>query len=185
MSTSGRTKGAAAALLPRGNAGEALEENREASEGGAAEAVDGLSIVAYGDDAAMVPRQTPKKLDLRDVRVLEFVHQNVAVTLAERGGKGRVPVQQMYGIQQLHAECKHAAFAKQSVARPIGARDLPLFADRLFANTPFVLGQPVFLSLVAFRQRFGIALVIVRCNQLVLAAREKLHKIAQELPRFG
>ena len=75
------------------NAGKALEEDREASKRGAAEPVDGLRAIAYGDHVAMVRRQFPEQLDLRDVGVLEFVHQNVSVARAQRVAKSEIALE--------------------------------------------------------------------------------------------
>src|SRR5712691_10960679 len=95
------------------NAGEALQENGEAPERGAAKAVYRLRVVAYGDDVAMVRGELPEQLDLGDVGVLEFVHQDVAITCAERAGKSRFAAKQMDGVEHLHAKREQVALAKQ------------------------------------------------------------------------
>src|ERR1700751_3842718 len=72
------------------NAREALQENSEAPERSAAKAVYRLRVIADGDDIAMLPRQLPEQLDLSDVGILKFIHQDVAISRAKGGGKSRI-----------------------------------------------------------------------------------------------
>jgi len=104
---------------------------------------------------------------------------------AQRGAKRGIALQQTNRLRQLHPKGQHVAFAKQVVARAIGASDLPLLGKGLLADAPFVFGKRIFLERVRFGQGLGIAFVILRRDQLILAAREKLHEIAQELTRLG
>ena len=85
----------------------------------------------------------------------------------------------------MHPKRQHVALAKQAVAGAIGARDLALLGKGFLADAPFVFGKRIFLARVRFGQGFGVAFVILRRDQFILAAREKLHEIAQELPRLG
>ena len=64
------------------NSAEALQENREAAEGSAAETIDGLVVVTDRNDISTVAGQQPEQLELDDVGVLEFVHQNVTKLIA-------------------------------------------------------------------------------------------------------
>ena len=132
----------------------------------------------------MIRRELPEQFDLGDVSVLEFVHQDVAIARAERRGYVEIAAQQMDGFEQLHTEREQVPIAQQPVAGSISPGDLPLFRYPLFAQPLFVLQKCVFLSRILVGQRFDIPLVIVRRNQFILAAREELHEVAQELPRF-
>ncbi len=57
---------------------EALKEKLEAAERGTAESVDGLIIVADNDDVAWFRAQEMQQFELRDVGVLEFIHEDVS-----------------------------------------------------------------------------------------------------------
>ena len=65
-------------------AGEAFQEKLEAAERSAAEAVDGLVIVADGHDVSFVAREEFQQAELRDVGVLKFVDEDIAVFFLER-----------------------------------------------------------------------------------------------------
>src|SRR5580704_9774927 len=62
-----------------GDAAKALQEYSETAEGRAAETIDGLIVVADRNDVAAVARKQPKQLELGNIGVLKFIHQNVAV----------------------------------------------------------------------------------------------------------
>ena len=149
--------------------GKPFQKHREASERGAPEAVDRLGIIAHGHDIAMAAGQPPQQLDLRDIGVLEFVHEDVAEALAKLRGELRIGVQGMHGVEQLHAKGQQVAVAQQPVARAIGPRDLALLRDYGFAHATFVLGQHRPLVFVSAFERGDIALVVVGRDQLVLA----------------
>ncbi len=76
---------------------EALQKKLEAAEGRAPESVNGLVVVAYGKDIPAVVGQKLQQAQLRDVRVLEFVHQNVAVPVLQRGPQRRVAFEKLDG----------------------------------------------------------------------------------------
>ena len=118
---SASTGGFVAACLPV--ARKFLNENLEAAEGCATKTVDGLVVVADGDDISMAFGETPEEFELRDIRVLKFVDENISEAFAKFRGEFRVGVNLADGVENHRAEREQAAFAQQLFAGAIGARD--------------------------------------------------------------
>src|SRR5882724_10972605 len=76
---------------------EALQKKLEAAEGCAPESVNGLVVVAYGKDIPAVVGQKLQQAQLRDVRVLEFVNQYVAIPVLQGGPKDSVTLKKLDG----------------------------------------------------------------------------------------
>ncbi len=72
----------AARSLLAANAAEAFEEDCEAAERSAAEAVNGLVVIAHNENVAMFAGEQPEQFELRNIRILKFVHQDVAILIA-------------------------------------------------------------------------------------------------------
>ncbi len=109
----------------------AFQENREAAERRAAETVNGLRVVADGDDVAVFAAQTPQQFDLRDVGVLKFNHDEAWRNRA--GARWRraagTSIEQAHRIKQLRTLNVSRSLAEQAVTRPVGPRNLLLLAD--------------------------------------------------------
>ncbi|MCY1523408.1 hypothetical protein D9M68_583040 [compost metagenome] len=75
---------------------------------GAAECVDRLVIVAYGEDGRAAAGQQPQPFVLQRVGVLELVDQDVAEPALVVLAHGRVARQQFVGAQQQFGEVHHA-----------------------------------------------------------------------------
>src|SRR5438876_5072355 len=72
-----------------------LEEKLKAAEGGAAETVDGLVVIADGENVLTIAGEEFEETELRDVGVLEFVDQNVAEFVLQRRSNGRIFFEQV------------------------------------------------------------------------------------------
>src|SRR5580704_836522 len=169
-----------------GARGEALQKNREAAERRAAKTVNGLAMVAHHNKVGPLASEQPEKFELRDVGVLKLVDQNVPVARAQRLNQRVVRAEMLDGIHDLRAERKQLAFAKEKIAGSVGTRNFLNFGDFFVADAPF----PLILhraadALKIFRYLRGIALVVVWRDQFILAAREKLHEVAQKLSGLG
>ncbi len=142
-------------------------------------------MIADHDQVGALAAELPEKFELRDVGVLEFVDQDVAVARAQGVAQGVIVAEAHDGVHDLRAEGQQLAVAQQQVAGAVGARDFQQLGDFLVADGAFGFVQRAADAAKAFRLLVGIALVIVRGNQFVLAAREKIHEVAQELSGLG
>ena len=102
--------------IPRGSLLEAFLEPLECRVAGAAEAIDGLVVVANDDDVVRLVRPAPDQLqqeDLGHVGVLELVHEHVPelvlVAAQDVGPLG----EQLDRQQLLLAEVQQAALAQR------------------------------------------------------------------------
>ena len=166
-------------------AAEFPEKNREAAEGRAAKPVDRLVMVADRDDIAVAAREQPEQLELRDIRVLKFVDEDVAVLRAHALEQFGVGLQQFNGLQQLRAEGVQVALAQQPLAHAVDARQLLLLGQLFFGDGACVGLERGFLRLVFAALLVDVLLVVVGRDELVLAAREKCLEVAQEFGWFG
>ena len=163
---------------------ESFQKNREAAERRTAKPVNGLVVVPHRQNIPAIRRQQPQQFQLRDIRILEFVHQNVAVLRTQPPQQFSVRLQQMHCLQQLRAERVQVPLPQQPLAHAIDPRQLLLLRHFFFRNHELVRLQR-FLALLVFRaQILHVVLVIVRRNQLVLASRKKCLKILQEFRRL-
>ena len=133
----------------------------------------------------MLASQQPQQFELRDVGVLEFIHQDVAAAIAELLEQLAVGSQELNRLEQLRAEGQQVALAQQGVAGPIDTGNFLLPREFFFAQALFVGLEPRFLALVSLCELVGVALVILRSDQLILTARKELHEVAQELAGLG
>ena len=88
----------------RGPRGEAIQKNREASEGRPAEAVNGLPVIADHHQVGTFSAQLPEQFELGDVRVLEFIDQNVTIARAKFFAQRIVLAEPQDGVHDLRAE---------------------------------------------------------------------------------
>ncbi len=108
---------------------EALEENGEAAERGAAEAVNCLIVIAHDKNIAMFPREQPEQFELRDIRVLKLVYEDVAILIAHAGEKFRIRAQHFYRALQLRRRRNRGCVrASNRSLDAIDARQLLLLA---------------------------------------------------------
>ena len=71
-------------VSPFAPAGETLQKKFKAAERGAAEAIDGLVVVAYCDDVFSFTGEEFEQAKLRDIGVLKFVDEDVSIFFSER-----------------------------------------------------------------------------------------------------
>ena len=122
---------------------------------------------------------------MRDVGVLKFVDQDVAVTLLQFFAQGVVFLQEFYRSGNQRAEGDAFFLAQQVFAGAVGARNFLLQRD-----VAGPLGVGVFVQAAAFGFEFrgqavGVALEVRGGNQFILAAAEKFHEVVEELSRIG
>jgi len=142
------------------NLAESLQEDREAAVGRSAKAINRLVVVAHRHDVAMVARQQPQQLDLRDVRVLEFVDQDVSIPLLQFRPQACVASQQFHSLQQHRAKCQQIALAQEPVAHSIDACQLFLPRQFVFGDRARIGLQRLPARLETLVQPFHIAPVI-------------------------
>src|SRR6266404_2096272 len=165
--------------------GKAFEKELEAAEGGAAEAVDGLVVVAHGENIFRGVDQQFQQPQLRDVGVLKFVNQDVAIAVLQRGAQMGVALEHRHRAGDQRAERRALFLAQQFLAGAVGARDLLFAGHGFLAFGERVRVEPRALRLQLRGEFVGVMLVSLAGNQLVLAARKKLHEIVQELAGLG
>ena len=127
----------------------------------------------------------PEQLELRDVGILKFVHQDVAILFAHLIEQRRVVSQQLHRLQYLRAKRVEVALAKQPFAHAVDARKLFLPGHFLFRYLHGIRIESSLARLVLSAQSFDVSLIIIGRDQLVLAARKKRNEIAQEFSRLG
>src|SRR5579864_3480803 len=164
-------------VLPFAPAGKALEKKFEAAERRAAEAVNGLVIVADGDDVLSVPCQQFEEPKLRDVGVLKFIDEDVAIFFLKRAPQLGVGFEKLDGAGDERAERNALFFTHQFVAGAVRAGDLSLqrdFFGALFENV-FIEAAAVDFKLGG--KSLGVAKIVVAGNKFVLAARKKINEV--------
>ncbi len=112
----------------------------------AAETVDGLIVVADGEQRAMIPYQQAQPCVLQCVRVLELIHQHVPETLAVVAEHIWLITEQLMGAQQEFRKI-HQPGARTGLL--VGTVDLDRLAQRWIASIIQMLGtETVFLLAV-------------------------------------
>src|SRR5579872_2146476 len=138
-------------------------------------------MIAHHDKVGPLAAEQPQQFQLRDVRVLKLVDKNVPVTRAKRLAKGLVGAKMKNGVHDLRAEREQLAFAEEKFARAISSRNFLDPGDFFIADTAFVIRHRFADTLKVLRLLGGIALVLIRSDEFVLAAGEKIHEVAKEL----
>ena len=152
----------------------------KACERCAAKPIDGLVVVAHRKNVPQLARQQLQQPHLRDVGVLKLVHQDVAKALLQRFAQRRVRFQQRHRAGDQRSKRDALLFAQQLLAGAVRARDFLLPRNHLLSFSQRVGIQKRAFFLQFARERVRVLLVIAGGNQFILAAREKLHKVAQE-----
>ena len=166
-----------------GDSAEALQENRETTEGSSAKTVDGLIVIADRDDISAVAGEQPEQLELNDVGVLEFVHQDVTKLIAHTLQKRGIRSQQLHRLHQLRTEGKQVSLAQQSFADAVNARELVLAGQFFLFKFPHIRIEQFSPLKVCLPRLVNVKLVIIGRDHLVLAARKELTEIVQEFTR--
>ena len=110
----------------------------------------------------MASGQQPEQFELRDVGILKFVDENVAVLLPHLLEQGLIAAQQFHRLQNLRAKRVQVALAQQALAHAVDAREFFLPGDFLFGDLQRVGLERGFARVVLSAQVFDVALVIVR-----------------------
>src|SRR6266403_1638874 len=166
-------------------AGKAFQEQLKAAERGAAKAVDGLIVVADRENILGIIDQKLQQAELGDVGVLKFVNENVTKAILQRGTKSRVALQQTDCSGDQSSEGRALLFAQQIFAGTVGTSNLLFAGHGFFAFRERVGVQLGTLFLKLCGELVDVSLIIITGDQFILAAREKLHEIVQELPGLG
>src|SRR5712675_1261757 len=172
-------------VLPFAPAGKAFQEQLKAAERRTAETIDGLIVVADRENILGIIDQQLQQSELRDVGVLKFVNENVAKAILQRGAKGGVALQQTDCSGDQSSEGRALLFPQQLFASTVGASNLLFAGHGFFAFRERVGIEVGTLGLKLCGELVDVSLIIVTRDQLILAAREKLHEIIQELPGLG
>ena len=61
-------------------------------------------MIAHRDDVPMPSREQPQQLDLDDIRILELVHQHIAIALPQPFQQFGIGLQPLHRLQQLPAK---------------------------------------------------------------------------------
>src|SRR5712672_2439204 len=172
-------------VLPFAPVGKTFQEQLKASKRRTAKAVDGLIVVADRENILGIIDQQLQQAELGDVGVLKFVNENVTKAILQRGAEGGVALQQTDCSGDQSSEGRALLFAQQLFAGAIGASNLLFAGDGFFAFRERVGVQFGAFVLKLRGELVDVSLIIVRRDQLILATREKLHEIVQELPGLG
>src|SRR5882724_8486816 len=146
-----------------------LEEELKAAEGGAAKTVDGLVVVADGENVLAITGEEFEKAELGDVRILKFVDEDVAEFVLQRRSNGRIFFEQVDRASNQGTERDTLLFAKKFFAGAIGTGDFELLLD-FFES--FFIGVVIERRAFAFelrRQAFGVVLVVLPGDEFILA----------------
>ena len=137
---------------------------------GAAEAVDGLVVVAHDRDVAVLLHEQPQQHPLREVRVLVLVDEHVAEAPRHPLAHVRALVQQAERPQDQVAEVERPALREQPVVIGVQAGELAL-ALRPGARgvAARLRGEPV-----------RVAAVVVGGDHLVLEAIDPRHEAGEQ-----
>src|SRR5258707_7728097 len=138
-------------------------------------------MVANHDQIRPLAAEQPEQFELRDVRILKFIDENVPVTRAKRFAQRFVRAKMKNGVHDLRAKRNQLAVAQEKIARAVSSRNFLDLGDFFIADAAFILGHRAADALKGFRLLRGIVLVIIRSDQLILAAGEKIHEIAEKL----
>ncbi len=161
---------------------ESFQKELEAAERRAAESVDGLIVVAHDQDVARFGREQMQQLQLRDVGILKFIHQDMFVAFLQFCAQARIFFQQRDRFGDQFVQGHGVLRAQQLFAGTIDTRNLLLLRHLLRSLLEGVLVEQGALRLELRGQAVHIPLVILARHQLILAAREELDEVAQELP---
>ena len=156
---SGRSNSPRAAADLRGKA---IQKNREASERSPAKAVNRLPVVADHHQVGALAAQLPEQFELRDVRVLKFIDEDVAISRAEFFAQRVILAEPHDGVHDLRAKREQLALAQQEIAGAIGPRNFLKLGDFLVADATLVLGHRGAHAAEIFRLLVGITLVLIR-----------------------
>src|SRR6266481_2503547 len=163
----------------------AFQEQLKAAERSAAKAIDGLIVVAYGENVLGIIDQQLQQAQLGDVGVLKFVNENVTKAILQRGAEGGVALQQTDCSGDQSSEGRALLFAQQLFAGTVGASNLLFAGHGFFALRERIGVELGALGLKLCGELVDVSLIIITGNQFILATREKLHEIVQELPGLG
>ena len=166
-------------------AGEAFEEELEAAERCAAETVDGLVVVADGDDVAWLGGEEMEEFELGDVGVLKFIDEDVFEALLEFFADVGVVADEVNRAGDKSAEREEVFLAEDFFTHFISAGDFFLEGDIFEA-----FGEGVFIDELLVDEEIGfefvsVGLEIVAGDEFVLAAGEKFEEVAEELAGLG
>ena len=135
----------------------------------------------------MFSPQQFRELDLRYVGVLELVDQDEARIFLCGLQHGLPAAEHLDGASNDVAERAQALLLEQIFDVAEGARDLAAAAQHFFCRHSFGvfrLGDALQRNFAALDLR-EVGIVIVRRAQLVMAAAEEIHQVAQKLARIG
>src|SRR6202171_3325203 len=142
-------------------------------------------MIAHHNDVGAVATQQPQQLELRDVRILKFVDEDVAVARAESFPKRVVLAKPRDGVHDLRSKRQQLALADQEIACAIRSSDFLKLGDFHVANAAFIFGHCAANAPEIPGLLVGVPLIIVRRDEFILATRKKIHKIAEKLSRLG
>src|SRR5271157_880849 len=166
---------------------ESFQELVEGAAGGAAKAIDCLVGVADGEDVGVLSSEQFRELDLRDVGVLELVDQDEARAFLRGLQNGLPSAQHLDRASDDVPEGTEALLLQQIFDVAEGACDLMAAAQHFLARHGFGvfrLGDALQRNFVALDLR-KVRIVILRRAQLVMAAAEEIHQVAQKFARVG
>ena len=155
----------------------AFQENLEAPEGRPAKSVNRLVVVPDHKNVPWLRREQAQQLDLRDVRVLKFIHQDVPEPLPQPLAQFPILPQQLHRLRDQSVQRYRILLPEQVLARSVRPRNL-LLPRRLFrALEKRVFIERRSLRLEPCRQPVRVSLVLFARDQLVLTSREKLDEV--------
>ncbi len=103
-----------------------------------------MVVVADSEDVFRIVDQQLQQTQLRDVGVLKFVDENVAIAILQRGAQRGFALQQCNGAGNERAKRRAFLFTQQLFARAVRTGDLVFAGDGFLA-----LGERIGIKLIA------------------------------------
>src|SRR5262249_39985151 len=137
-----------------------FEKKLEAGEGSSPETVDGLIVVADRKDVFAITGEKFEQTELRDVRVLKLVNEDVAIFFLQSGTKRGILIEEFNGTRDERAEGNALLFAQKFLAGAIGARDFEMLFYFFEAFVVGVVIEGKAFALESGRETFRVALIV-------------------------
>ena len=181
-----------------GGARKGVEEAEQVLDLGAAEPVDALVVVPHHREVPAPPAQQLHQLELHVVRVLELVHQHVAVALSQLAPHVRPLAEQPQRERNLCAEVHAPMPEQEALIEGVGMRLLELrrcavatlrivacLARERLCELEVVLGRDVLVARPVEERDQRAQVRVGRAERAVAGERKVHHALAQEDQDLG
>jgi len=162
-------------------------EKFEGGAGGSPETVDRLIRIADCENIPFLAREHVQDLDLREIRVLEFIHQDKASVLTLSFDQIRIALKKIVSMGNHVPEGSQILLSQHSFDDRIDVGDLLAALADLFIGEGgdiLRLRHPRNREFPAL-QAANVLLIALRPNQFVLTSADEVQQVIQELGNLG